>query len=50
MAEKIWEGTRFKGGSWRYRIKMTLQKSTKKKQVLRVLMKHIKQELKRLAE
>ncbi len=24
MAEKVYEGTRFKGGSWRYRIKMTL--------------------------
>ena len=29
MAEKIWEGTRFKGGSWRYRIKMTLPNGTK---------------------
>lgn len=29
MAEKIYEGTRFKGGSWRYRIKMTLPNGTK---------------------
>ena len=29
MAEKIYEGTRFKGGSWRFRIKMTLPNGTK---------------------
>lgn len=29
MAEKKYEGTRFKGGSWRYRIRMTLPNGTK---------------------